>query len=528
MKQHFHLVASGALTTMFVIGAGVASTQLAAQAPPGYYDSAIGLSGSALAVALHNIIDDHTVIPYSGAGFDTRDGVDLLDEDPSNPNNVILVYSGYSVPKSTWPDYNREHLWPQSLGSETGTPANSDMHILRACDADVNSVRSNKYYDECLAGCITHSEAPLILYDSERWEPRDVEKGNLARALFYMHVRYEGDIAGEPDLELGDADTTFGCYCMGRLSTLLAWHSQDPPDSAEILRNNRIFSLIQGNRNPFIDHPEWVYEIFGGAPPGDGATVWINEIHYDNEGTDAEEGVEVAGPAGTTLTGWALVGYNGLGGASYTTVALNGVIPNQENGFGAVWFPITGLQNGSPDGLALIDDTGAVVEFLSYEGSFTAVGGPAAGVFSVDIAVSEVGTTPAASTLQRTGFGSTSTDFAWAGPATGTRGAPNLGQDFPLPPAQEFLRGDVNGSGAVLIDDVIVLLSYLFASAPLSCLDAADVGDDGAVQINDPIFLLGYLFGSGALPPPPFDMCGVDTTPDVGGDLGCQSFAICP
>ena len=105
---------------------------------------------------------------------------------------------------------------------------------------------------------------------------------------------------------------------------------------------------------------------------------FINELHYDNDGTDTGERIEIAGPAGTNLGGWSLVLYNGNGGQPYATIPLAGTIPDQDEGFGTLSFtgPAAGIQNGSPDGLALVDSGGSVQQFLSYEGSFTAVGGP--------------------------------------------------------------------------------------------------------------------------------------------------------
>ncbi|MEL7359054.1 MAG: ExeM/NucH family extracellular endonuclease [Cyanobacteria bacterium J06560_6] len=158
--------------------------------------------------------------------------------------------------------------------------------------------------------------------------------------------------------------------------------------------------------------------------------VFINEFHYDNEGADTGEFIEIAGPAGTDLTGWSIVLYNGNGGSSYGTINLSGTLTDQSNGYGFVVETFEGIQNGSPDGIALVDNTGAVVEFLSYEGSFTAVGGPADGQTSLDIGVSEVGSTPVGESLQRTGTGAGAADFAFVAPAANTSGSVNTGQTF--------------------------------------------------------------------------------------------------
>lgn len=157
------------------------------------------------------------------------------------------------------------------------------------------------------------------------------------------------------------------------------------------------------------------------APPA--GTVFISELHYDNTGTDTGEQVEIFGPAGTDLTGWSLVLYSGSGGAPYDTVALTGSLPDLGGGFGVVVVAPTTIQNGSPDGIALVDDVGSVVQFLSYEGTFTAVGGPAAGLGSTDVGVSEEGTTPVGHSLQLSGTGTTLGDLTWTGPQPNTFGA---------------------------------------------------------------------------------------------------------
>jgi predicted extracellular nuclease len=164
-------------------------------------------------------------------------------------------------------------------------------------------------------------------------------------------------------------------------------------------------------------------------------TAWINEFHYDNDGTDVGEFIEVAGTAGTDLAGWSLLLYNGANGTVYTTTTLSGVIDDESNGFGALVFtyPSNGIQNGAPDGFALVDDTGTVVQFLSYEGSFVAVGGAADGLTSTDVGVSQSATTPVGASLHLVGNGDEYADFTWSSTADDSPGAVNAGQVFAGP-----------------------------------------------------------------------------------------------
>jgi hypothetical protein len=161
-----------------------------------------------------------------------------------------------------------------------------------------------------------------------------------------------------------------------------------------------------------------------------GPTIFINEIHYDNTGTDTGEAIEIAGPASTNLNGWSLVLYNGANSKVYHTKALSGIIPNQQGGFGTLYYAINPIQNGAPDGIALVDNTDTVIQFLSYEGSFTANDGPANGMTSTNIGVSESGSTLAGHSLQLTGTGTTYDDFTWSSPAANTFGSLNTGQTF--------------------------------------------------------------------------------------------------
>ncbi|WP_241825464.1 ExeM/NucH family extracellular endonuclease [Micromonospora sp. CB01531] len=129
------------------------------------------------------------------------------------------------------------------------------------------------------------------------------------------------------------------------------------------------------------------------------ATPFISEIHYDNVGTDTGEAIEIEAPAGFDLTGWQIVLYNGANSAAYNTRTLSGAVPAA--GVVVANYPTDGIQNGSPDGVALVSPTGTVAEFLTYEGTFTAVGGPANGMTGTDIGVAETTNTPVGHSLQK-------------------------------------------------------------------------------------------------------------------------------
>ncbi|MEO8141132.1 MAG: Calx-beta domain-containing protein, partial [Sphingomicrobium sp.] len=159
------------------------------------------------------------------------------------------------------------------------------------------------------------------------------------------------------------------------------------------------------------------------------ANVWINEFHYDTAGSDVGEFIEVAGLAGVDLTGWSIALYNGGNGAVYGTRPLSGVLSDNGDGFGFAAVTAPGLQNGAPDGFALVDNFGRVVQFLSYEGTLTATSGPAAGLTSINLPVSEESVTPGTS-LQLSGTGSSYGDFTWTQGSANTSGGGNVGQSF--------------------------------------------------------------------------------------------------
>ena len=223
-----------------------------------YYDATQNKWGSDLKSALHNLIKGHTQYGYG----DLWDILSDTDEDPNNPNNVILIYTGWSYPKSNHggnPDqWNREHVWAKSHGDfGNNPPAGTDVHHIRPCDVSVNSKRGNLDFDNGGTLYVDPDGTTGCYYDDDSWEPRDEDKGDVARMMYYMVVRYEGEEGY--DLELVDytPSTTGNDPVFGKKSTLYQWHWMDSVDNWERRRNDRIYNNWQHNRNPFIDHPEF-------------------------------------------------------------------------------------------------------------------------------------------------------------------------------------------------------------------------------------------------------------------------------
>lgn len=235
--------------------------------PTNYYSSINGLADAALRQALQNIIADSTKVRAHTYG-DAYNIIEEADHNPKNGNQVCLMYT--EIPRAKYEKqstgsgtgkWNREHIWPQSRGGfANGTPdlpdginvfilsnandilsGHADAHHLRAEDATENSTRNNKDYGQDYNGPLNNKGS---------W------KGDVARALFYMTVRYNGLtlVSGNPN------DTTK--MQLGDLDSLIKWHSLDPRDDFEMNRNNYIYTW-QENRNPFIDLPELVDYLWG-------------------------------------------------------------------------------------------------------------------------------------------------------------------------------------------------------------------------------------------------------------------------
>ncbi|NJM55195.1 MAG: hypothetical protein HC841_04115, partial [Verrucomicrobiae bacterium] len=234
-----------------------------------YYAPAQGLAGDALRMALHDIIDDHVVIDYGIVD----DIMQVIDESPTNAAHLRLLYSTNTLAKSSSNiagGWNREHVWPRSDGVGDEGADYSDIHHLFPAKDSVNSLRSNLPFDES-ANLASDPFSPESFKDSDSWEPLDRDKGIVARALLYMMTRYDGSDALSVDLLLADNTSPVGTH--GVLATLLEWNRAFPPTEYERARNDAIYAGVsvngavhaQGNRNPFVDFPQFADAMFLGT-----------------------------------------------------------------------------------------------------------------------------------------------------------------------------------------------------------------------------------------------------------------------
>ena len=244
-----------------------------AQPPANYYNAANGLTGDPLKVALHNIIKGHTSITYAqiwNAYWSTDNkgnGVvwDMYSDIPGGtPPYVYYLGQDQCGNYSGEGDcYNREHSWPASWFNNDGT-ARTDMHHIFATDGYVNNKRSNYPFGEVQSASWTSRNGSKLGssktpgYSGTVFEPIDEYKGDFARAILYMSVRYYGE-----DANWGSSDmTTKSVIKPWAIAMLLRWNELDPVSQKEIDRNNAIYNDYQHNRNPFVDHPDYANMIW--------------------------------------------------------------------------------------------------------------------------------------------------------------------------------------------------------------------------------------------------------------------------
>jgi len=257
----------------------IISFQLQAQIPAGYYDNAQGLTGYQLKTALKNIISNGHQDQGYGALYtcyqtsDTdnyyeNDGtvLDMYSEKPNGPDAYEYQHISDKCGNYTGEGacYNREHLVPQSVFG-SAAPMKSDAHFVVPADGYVNNRRSSYAFGEVTNPTWTSTNGSKLGpnstqgYSGTVFEPIDEFKGDIARMLFYFATRYEDQVAGWSHAMLnGSSDQVFSDWF---LDILLTWHYNDPVSQREIDRNNAVYNF-QGNRNPYIDHPEWVAQIW--------------------------------------------------------------------------------------------------------------------------------------------------------------------------------------------------------------------------------------------------------------------------
>lgn len=227
-----------------------------------YYVKTNTKSPKKLRQSLQRIVRSHVRLYYK----EIWNLLEETDQDPNNPDNVILFYTRKSIPKSHKAKgqtqgqkdfWNREHVWSQSHGL-LKSGSKTDAHNLVPADQTVNSSRGNKDFEN---GGNAHHECALCLTDGDSWEPPEEIKGDVARMMFYMDLRYEG-ARGENDLTLVEGIPEEDSDDFGDLATLMSWHCGDAVSHYELARNEIIYEWQQ-NRNPFIDQPQWAEYIFG-------------------------------------------------------------------------------------------------------------------------------------------------------------------------------------------------------------------------------------------------------------------------
>lgn len=256
---------------------------LLAQIPSGYYTTADGLTGAPLKTALYNIIKGHTQVSYTPGvwnAFYTTDKKangkvwDMYSDKPGGtpPYEYTLGSSQcgtYSVEGNC---YNREHSFPKSWFGDVA-PMNVDLFHLYPTDGKVNGQRNNYPYGTVSSPTWTSLNGSKLGpcsapgYNGIVFEPINEYKGDLARTYFYMVTRYQDIVASwnsNPEAQPTLDGTAYPCFDSWILNVLLAWNAADPVSAKEIARNNAVYA-IQHNRNPYIDHPEYVAAVWGGS-----------------------------------------------------------------------------------------------------------------------------------------------------------------------------------------------------------------------------------------------------------------------
>lgn len=266
--------------SIFLFGALLLSSLITAQIPANYYNGTTGLTGSALKTKLHQIIDVALDKGYSGlwTAYQTTDRdyyyenngkvLDMYSERPTAPDpyEFTITVSQCGNYSGEGGCYNREHTVPQSLFN-SANPMHNDIHFIPPTDGKVNGMRSDYPYGNVGTASWTSLNgsklgvSSTLGYSGTVFEPIDEFKGDIARMIFYFVTRYENKLTTFSSGNMLGGSTYPGLQ-QWELDVLLLWNDQDPVSQREIDRNNACFAWQQ-NRNPYIDNPTWVHDVWG-------------------------------------------------------------------------------------------------------------------------------------------------------------------------------------------------------------------------------------------------------------------------
>ncbi len=343
---NFFLGLRWGIASLILLGSFLSGASILFGQPAGYYNDAEGKTGTALQESLHDIIDNHTVLSYSAlwTAFyttdDREDGKvwDMYSDNPDGADPYDYTFGtdqcgNYSGENSC---YNREHSFPKSWFNDA-SPMYTDLFHLYPTDGYVNGQRGNYPFGETDSPTWTSLNGSKLgpssvnAYSGTIFEPIDAYKGDFARTYFYMAVRYYGEDSGWP----GSPMVKGSQLLPWAKEMMVRWHEEDGVSQKEIDRNNEVYSF-QGNRNPFIDHPEYVALMYGGGNfdeiPPDLDSITVNSstsvVLWFNEALDSMSAVNALH---FTISGDVSV--------------LSATFPDQNKS--AVQLEVSNIQNGS-------------------------------------------------------------------------------------------------------------------------------------------------------------------------------------
>lgn len=337
-------------------------------------------------------------IHYDNAGTDINEAIEITSDVSTDLNNwSVVLYNG----------------------------SNGTVYNTTALSGFVNPAE----------GCGENGGALVVSYPSngiQNGSPDAIALVNGSEVVQF--ISYEGSVTANDGPAVGMSSTDIGVS-----------ESSSTLDSESLQLVDGSWQAPAANTFGICTTPA------AGVEPEPEINLEISEIHYDNSGADEGEAIEVIGPAGADVSGWSLALYNGSNGTVYSTSQLAGTLVAAEGcEEGTLTQSIAGIQNGSPDGIALINPNAEVVEFISYEGTLEATDGPAVGLTSADIGVAEPSSTPIGDSLQKV-------NGEWTGPAANTFNACNNAEVAP----ETYFIHEVQGSGDTVAVSGIVTLEAI-------------------------------------------------------------------